>query len=452
MLSRYSMLKERTTARDIALEVLYQTEYYKRQVNLILHKTFQSSDLSSRDKRLIHELVYGVLRWRERLDWMINRFSRIPLARMPLRIRNILRMAMYQLSFTDKIPAWASVHEAVIQAGHYGHRGTKALVNAILREYLRSPGAITYPDLHRDPLAHLRTVYSHPQRLVERWISRYGIDTARKICDYNNKIPLLSLRVNTLLISRIALKEYLEAEGISVVLGAFAPECLKIESHIELRQAPFFQKGLCQVQDEASILISYLLTPQKGERILDACAAPGGKATHIAQLIEDDGEIIAIDNNRYRLEQLKDNYQRLKITCIKPFLQDACQIPASWGEFDRILVDAPCSGLGVIRRHPEIKWLKREEELDSYRSKQLAILNGVKGCLKQGGVLIYSVCSLEPEETINVVRQYLADNPGFSIDRVDGHFPWLDPDGFFWSLPALSHEMDGLFAVRLKKG
>jgi 16S rRNA (cytosine967-C5)-methyltransferase len=243
----------------------------------------------------------------------------------------------------------------------------------------------------------------------------------------------------------------LGAEGISVSIGDFAPECLKLKSHIELGQASFFQEGLCQVQDEASILISHLLSPEKGERILDTCAGPGGKATHIAQLMKDEGEIFAIDTNDQRLKQLKDNYQRLKINSIKPYLQDARQIPPSWGEFDRILVDAPCSSLGVIRRHPDIKWLKREDELDGYQMGQLDILNGVKGCLRRGGILVYAVCSFEPEETIDVIKQYLADNPGFCVDREDEEFPGLNAEGFFVTLPSLSYEMDGVFAAKLKK-
>lgn len=450
-MASYSIPRRETTARDVALEVLCQIEEYKRQANIILHKTLQNSALAGKDKRLVHELVYGVLRWKEKLDWMINKFSRTLLSHMPISIRNILRLGIYQLSFTGKIPARAAVYEAVSQAGHYGHSGTKALVNAILREYLRRAGEVTYPDLHREPLDHLVIVYSHPQWLVKRWINHYGIDTTRKICEYNNRIPFLTLRVNRLLTSRTALKASLETEGIGVTLGDFAPECLKIEYHISISQLPLFQEGLYQVQDEASMLITHLLAPKKGERILDACAGPGGKTTHIAEMMEDKGEIIAIDKNRHRLAQLKANCQRLGLTSIKPILADARQIPVSWEVFDRILVDAPCSGLGVIRHHPDIKWLKSEEDLSNYYTKQLAILNGVADCLKKGGVLVYSVCSLEPEETIKVVSQFLAGNPSFIIDRDDNLFPWLDLEGFFWSWISLSNDMDGLFAVRLKK-
>jgi 16S rRNA (cytosine967-C5)-methyltransferase len=443
-------VRVRAEARDIALGILYQIEVYKRQANIILDKSFQRSGLSDRDRRLVHELVYGVLRWKLKLDWMIDKISHIPTSQMTPWIRNILRLAMYQLSFTDRIPARAAVNEAVTQAGNFGHRGTKALVNAILREYLRTAEKITYPDFCQEPLRHIVVLYSHPEWLVQRWIDRFGVYTAREICDYNNKIPFLNIRVNTLLISRDALRELLEAEGVPVSVGNFAPECLKITSRIMISQRSFFQAGLCQVQDEASILISHLLSPRKGERILDACAGPGGKVTHIAELMGDKGEIIAIDKNPHRLTLLRENCQRLGITSIKPVLEDARNLTNSWGEFDRILIDAPCSSLGVIRHHPEIKWLREEEHLDRYHYYQLAILEGVKPLLKRGGILVYCVCSFEPEETVKVIRHFLAQNPYFIVDRMDSFFPPLDTEGYFWSLPYLSDGMDGVFAVRLR--
>jgi len=439
-------------ARDIALEILCQTESAKKSTNILLYKRFQRANLSDRDKRLVHELVYGVLRWRAKLDWIIEGFSEFPLSRLPLKIKNILRLALYQLLYTDKIPARAAVHEAVDQAARYGHRGTKSLVNAILRQYLRQSEKTAPPPIQDDPVGHLSIVHSHPKWLVERWVARYGIDRAREICEANNCIPQLSLRTNTLLTSREALQQTLEAEGIEAVSGSFAPECLRIDPHINISQASFFQAGLCQVQDEASMLISHLLEPQPGERILDACAGPGGKATHLAALMKDQGEIIAVENNQYRFHQIKENCQRLKLTSVKPFLLDVRSLPSDWKGFDRILVDAPCSGFGIIRHHPEIKWVKEGADLARYQEYQLTILQKVKDWLREDGLLVYCVCSFEPEETVMVIEAFLRDNPQFIIDpRDDGGWLPLDKEGYFWSLPYISYGMDGIFAVRLRK-
>lgn len=446
------------TARAHALELLYRVDVHGHFAAPILRSLLEREDISPLDKGLIHELVYGVLRWRGRLDWVIERGSNRPMEEMTPWIRNILRLGAHQLLFTQKIPPAAAVHESVKLAYSYGHRGTAAFVNAILRWIQRCGKAISFPDPHKDLGYHLAVLYSHPDWLIRRWLERYGLEGTVQICQANNLPPPLTIRTNTALIDRESLKQALQRERVNVDECLLAPEGLHIHSPVPIFQLSAFLQGWFHVQDESSILVGYLLAPRPGERILDACAGSGGKTTHLAQLMENQGEVWALDVQDGRLKSLEEACRRLQINIVRTQVQDVTERRIGLGEFEAILVDAPCSGLGVVRRHPEARWLKKEGDLARLCNLQLRILKGVQGWLKPkpGAALVYGVCSHEPEENQTVIEQFLDEHPQFVVEDPR---PYLPGDrakqecsnSAFLSLPSVSHQMDGFFAVRLRR-
>jgi len=424
----------------------------------LLARLLERKDISTVDKGLIHELVYGVLRWRRRLDWVAESSSRRPLEDVTSWIRNILRLGLYQLLFTQKIPPSAAVNESVKLAYRYGHRGTAAFVNAVLRQVQRCYENISFPDPKKDLIHHMAVFYSHPDWLTRRWVEHYGWERTIRICLANNTPPSITIRTNTLLTTRMALKQALEWEGVNTNECSLAPEGLRIHSPVPISRLSALQKGWFLVQDESSILVGYFLAPHLGDRVLDACAGLGGKTTHLAQLMRNQGEIQALDVNSKRLDILEETCRRLRVNIVRTQVRDVAELKEELGKFDAVLVDAPCSGLGVTRRHPEAKWIKQKADLAFLQKHQLRLLRGVQGCLKPGAVLVYGVCSHEPEEGQDVIRQFLDEYPHFELEDIRDFLPedktnWENnsKSPYFLSLPSLSHHMDGFFAARLRR-
>ncbi len=426
--------------------------------------------LSTQDRALAFELVYGVLRHAINLDWRLDQISRKPLARLPLNVATILRVAAYQLLYLDRVPDSAAVNEAVKLIRKQPGHDWGGLVNAILRNLIRQPEP-PLPDIHIDPVHALSICHSCPSWMVERWIKAFGIDQAEVLCRKTLEIPPMTLRTNTLRCTRQAVLDRLEAEGISAKETSVSPLGLTLDKCGYPGHLSVVQEGWCYIEDEAAQLIPPLLDPQPGERVLDACAAPGGKTTHLAQLMQNQGTIIALDRQRERLTRLTDNCQRLGIEIVHtherdvatngpntmPTTQDSPSSAAlSLTEpFDRILVDAPCSGLGILRRHPEGKMLKQFSTIEQSRHMQKQILDRVCTLLRPGGILVYSACSIEPEETTEVVSAFCQEHPEFQPEPVT---PWMATAGL--SLVSdhghlctafQSFTMDGFFACRLKK-
>lgn len=401
------------------------------------------------------ELVYGTLRWRGKIDWIISQFSKIPTKRITPPILNIIRLGVYQLLFLDKIPSFASVNESVTLAGQWGHRGQAAFVNANLRSINRARDRLEYPDLGRDPALHISVVYSHPLWMIKRWLKRFGSDVTIELCKSNNETPPLTIRTNTLKVSRQKLFHELMEEVEEISLCTRSLEGIDIKGVSDIRALPSFLRGWFQVQDEASQLISHILSPMPGQKILDACAAPGGKTTHLAQLMENSGDIYALDSNISRLKLLEESCKRLGITNVNVFKGDA-SYPLEFREkFHGILVDAPCSGLGTLRRNPDSKWKKKKEDIVFLSRLQLSILNNLADYVKESGVLVYSTCTLAPEENEEIIESFLQTNPAFRLADISELLPppyvdMIDDRGFFHSFPHL-HHMDGFFAARLIK-
>jgi len=407
------------------------------------------------DRRLLTELVYGTLRMRGHLDWIIGELYSGRLKSLDTGIKNILRTGLYQLTFTDRIPEFAAVDEAV-KITKKRYPGRSGLVNAILRNAIRKKGEIEYPDIDKAPSSHISIVHSHPLWLVERWLKIFGVEETLEICKADNKTPPLALRVNRLKTDRDEILKALSDDGFTVRPAQFSPDGI-ILSHppVPVRETKYYTMGHIQIQDEASQLISHLVNPKPGEKIIDICSGVGGKTTHMAEMMQNDGTILALDISHKKIGALKGMSKRLGATIIDTLVGDATLEPEKTlhGKFDRALVDAPCSGLGTLRRNPEIKWRLLPEDLESFLPLQKKILKNAGHYLKRGGTLVYSTCTIMPEENEDVVATFLSDNPGFEKINPTASISSkiIDDEGFFRTYPH-RHGTDGFFgAVLVKK-
>lgn len=399
--------------------------------------------LDRRDRAFLMELVYGVLRAVGLLDWILDRFLEKP-QRLGDFTRNNLRIAAYQIYFM-RVPQWAAVHEAV-EMEKTMPGGKAPLVNAVLRNLLRNKDRFSLPIAFDDKVTFIAVNTSHPEWLVRRWVKRFGEEEALLLAQANNNVPPMTIRVNTLKTSREELLHILTHNGVLAKPTAFSPDGIRLEE-LKTYAGLSFCEGLFAVQDEASQLITYMLAPKPGERVLDACAAPGGKTTHIAQLMKDEGEIVAVEKDEKRTETLRSNIARLGIHSVKIVNEDIFEA-ADLGTFDRILVDAPCSATGVIRRNPDVKHRLKPGDLEKFRSRQSELLGCASGLLKEDGVMVYSVCSIEPEEGEHAANDFLKTNADFRIIDPVTFSRDFGRDGFFRTYPHKDN-MDGFFGVLL---
>ncbi|HSB06427.1 MAG TPA: 16S rRNA (cytosine(967)-C(5))-methyltransferase RsmB [Thermodesulfobacteriota bacterium] len=445
------------TPRAICLGILNRVGNSNAHADDLLSDSFKRyRHLTSLDRSFLTELTYGVLRWRGKLDWVIQQFSQIPFEKIEPEIVNILRLGLYQILFLSRTPVSAAVNESVELAKNVRGRGGAGFVNAILRTLLRQEKEILYPDFNEDPALHISVVHSHPLWLVKREIEEFGVEETLRSCMVNNQIPPLTLRANTLRTSREDLIQKFREGGLNPIPTLFSKEGIRLEAPPPTSELPFFKEGLYIIQDEASQLVAAILDPGPGERILDACAAPGGKTTHIAQRMENRGEILAIDLTRQKLNKIEEGCQRLGIKVVKTKAGDAAKsLPFPEGiEFDRILTDVPCSGFGTLQRNPDLKWKRGEEDIERLSRLQSSILENVSRYLKMGGILVYSTCTVFREENETVVERFLTGHPEYRLDRISEFLPEkyssLMEGGYLKTFPPRG-EMDGFFVARLVK-
>jgi 16S rRNA (cytosine967-C5)-methyltransferase len=445
------------TPRAICLEILNQVEEGDRPLDHLLTDSFKRYRyLTPLDRAFLTELTYGIIRWRGRLDWFIRHFSKIPFERIELEILRILRLGLYQILFLTKTPVSAAVNESVELAKQIHRRGGGGFVNALLRSILRQKEGIPYPDMNEDPVLYLSVVQSHPFWLVRRWVEEMGVEQALKVCTINNKMAPLTLRANTLKINREDLIQKLKEKGLNAFSTSCSEEGMVIRDPPPTSELPFLKEGLFIIQDEASQLVTFILDPKPGERILDACAAPGGKATHMAQRMKNQGEIYALDLNKEKLNLVEEGCRRLGIKIVKTIKGDASHpLPIPEGlKFDRILADVPCSGFGTLRRNPDLKWRRNEEDIRRLNQLQFSILRNLSGYVKEGGILVYSTCTVFHEENEDVVEKFLDEYAEFRLDRIAEVLPEkchsFIKNGYFKTFPQ-KDEMDGFFVARLVK-
>jgi 16S rRNA (cytosine967-C5)-methyltransferase len=441
--------------RELAVEILLKVEKRKAYADILLDHALKSASLSPRDQALLTQLIYGTLRWRGNLDWRLSPFLHRSLSGMDAYLRNLLRLTLYQLLFLDKIPDYAAVNEGVALAKRHGGARAGGMVNAILRRLLREKDKVAQPD-PREIAVDLSRRWSHPDWLVRKWLEYFGRGETESLLKANNEEPPLTLRANRLKGDREVLLAMLRERGLEAAPTPWSPQGIHLKSSSAVDRLPGFQQGLFQIQGEASQMVGYLLEPKPGERILDACAAPGGKTTHLAELIEDRGEIVATEISARGLEKLKQNVQRLGLTSVRPFLADVTRglTGALAVPYDRILVDAPCSALGTLRSHPEAKWHRDERDIQRLSRLQRKIVDQVAPHVKPGGVLVYATCTLTREENEQVVEDFLHRQKDFILESAQDYLPAqardLTQGRYFLTLPH-KHNTDGFFAARMRK-
>ena len=425
---------------------------------ITLDRMLAGIDLPKRDRDLMYALVYGVLRWQARLDWILAHFSRTPISRIEPRILNILRLGLFQILYLDRVPVSASVHSAVELAKSQAPPWVAGFVNAVLRNAARNHQKTPFPNPENDPESWLAAFHSFPKPLIRRWLQRFEFEKTLQICAAVNEIAPTTLRTCTLNITRRQLAEDLKSQCDRVELTDFSPDGIRLYG---LNAAVFdlagFAGGGFQVQDEAAQLVGRMLDPRPDQKVLDACAGLGGKTGHLAQMMKNRGSIVALDHSFEKLQRLSKEMERLGVSIVSTQVHDLHQPPAieSGREFDAVLIDAPCSGLGVLRRNPDAKWSADLSNLNRYAKRQSMFLNNLAPLVKTGGVMVYAVCSMEPEENESVVKSFLNNHSEFAIDRaVDGLGQQAEtlftPEGCLRTCPCI-HDMDGFFAVRLRR-
>lgn len=438
-------------AREVALKVVVEVDTAGAYANIALAGEIGRRRLGDQDRRFVTELVYGTVKAMNTLDWIMSRYSSRPPGKIPAVIRNILRIGLYQIFFLSRVPASAACNQAVELAKKYGHPGTVKFVNAVLRSAVRDPGKAAYPDREREPVSHLALKYYHPEWLVARWLERLGEEECEALCRADNATPPLSIRTNTLKTGRDDLMTRLAAEGVSAEASAWTPEGIVCREHPALASLGSLREGLFQVQDESSMLVAHAVGPQPGEFVIDACGAPGGKSTHLAALMRNRGRVLSTDLYDHKLKLTAENAARLGITIIETRVYDAARLGEEFaGQADRVLVDAPCSGLGVLRRKPDSRWRKTESMLRELPKLQAAVLSGAAGCVRPGGTLVYSTCTTEPEENVQVVEAFLARHPDFYLENTGDFLP-VKREGAMIQLWPQRDGVDGFFIARLAR-
>ena len=446
-------------ARNMALKVLITLDRERQTLDGILDDiTPRTGGLSRRDRALFNALLYGVLRWRNRLDYIISHFSNIPLKKIEPDVLNILRLGLFQIIYLDRIPDSATVNTSVELSRKIGTSRAAGFVNALLRKAAANHGGVVFPTLKNDPVAFFSTEHSLPDWLIRRWQQRYTPQTLTALCETINTIPPITIRTNTLKATRQQLMRSLQDDIEHIAPAPDAPDAITMNKlKRSIPDLPAFKNGWFQVQDEAAQLVSLLLNPQPQESVLDACAGLGGKTAHLAQLMQNRGNITAMDKDKKKLQQLDEEMQRLGISIVHTTCHDLNfpLDPKQQGYFDRLLLDAPCSGLGVLRRNPDIKWKSSEAGLRRHGGVQKRFLENLAPLVKPNGILVYAVCSIEPEENEVVIATFLKKHPEFVIDKSLGKLTetlhsLVEPESGFKTLPLLNH-MDGFYFARLKR-
>ncbi|WP_080846495.1 16S rRNA (cytosine(967)-C(5))-methyltransferase RsmB [Cytobacillus gottheilii] len=400
--------------RETALELLTAIEKNQSYSNLLLNNAINKNELNAKDAALLTEITYGTLQRQMTLDYFLHPFIKNS-KKLEGWVIQLLRLTVYQLVYLDKIPDHAALNEAVELAKKRGHKGIAGLVNGVLRNFQRS--GVPSLDAIKDPIERISIETSHPIWLVKRWAEQLGLEKTREMCLLNLTAPLQTARVNTVKATREEVLKMLLDEGFEVEESPVLPVAIKCKRG-NLARSNAFKEGYLTIQDESSMLAAYALGASQNETILDACAAPGGKSTHIAERMENSGTLVSLDLHEHKVKLISDNASRLGLANIRPKALDSRTVQDHFEaeSFDRILLDAPCSGLGVMRRKPDMKYTKKEEDLTNLHNIQLNLLTAAAPLLKKGGILVYSTCTIDKEENEKTLEAFLQKHQDFEAD------------------------------------
>lgn len=457
-----SRKKRLQSAREVALEALCRVERDKAYANLILGHLLDENRLEPRDRALATELTYGTLRRRSYLDWLLGKFVRRPLAGQHPVLRNLLRLAAYQLIDLG-IPAHAVCAESVrIARGHPAVRHAAGFVNAVCRSLAREGHAVAPPRREEGLIPYLAVTTSHPEWLLQRWVDQYGEETAERYAQANQQPAPTVLRVNRRRTTPADLQIDLEEEGVTVSPSPILPGALRIEGSRGIENLRAFRSGLCTAQDEGSQLVTWVLDPQPGAVVADVCSAPGSKTTHIAEWMDDTGTIWAFDLHPHRLALVEEACRRLGLSSVRTRVGDARRLGEELEACDAILVDAPCTGTGVLRRRPDLRWTRSPQELPELIRLQREILAGVAEHVRPGGILVYSTCSVDADENTGNMHWFLQHRGDYALEPFFDRLPpalvaTLTPEqretaqrGYLQLWPHLN-QTDGFFIVRFRR-
>ncbi len=450
--------------------------------DVALDRVLGQSDLSPPDRRLLTELVYGSIRRQRTLDAIINHLAKKKAHQPPPDLRAILHLGLYQLCYLNHIPASAAVNTTVDLARQNGLAGLTGFVNGVLRQFIRlveqetgeqrskenvSPGFCLDPVGHvsssrlsfllspsLSPVERLGILHSYPDWIVAVWLDQLGLQETEALCEWMNQPPHIDLRVNTLQATVESVEAAMRAAGVAVGRVPHLPQALRLlEPGGAVQQLPGFHQGNWIVQDSSAQLVGYLVDPQPGEVVADACAAPGGKTMHLAELMGDKGTVWACDRTPARLKKLQQNAARLGLHSIQTAVGDSRDMPQLQGMCDRVLVDAPCSGLGTLHRHADARWRQTPESVEELATLQTQLLEQTATWVKPAGILVYATCTLHPAENEAVIQTFLNHHPGWKIEPPRPNSPpaaFTTPAGWVKIWPH-RYDMDGFFMARLKK-
>jgi 16S rRNA (cytosine967-C5)-methyltransferase len=447
------MTNKKKNVREAAMDLLEAIEKNQSYSNLLLNSTIEKNKISTIDTGLLTELTYGTLQRKMALDYYLKPFIKNS-KKLEKWVLQLLRITLYQMVYLDKIPDRAAIFEAVEIAKKRGHKGISGMVNGVLRSIQRQ--GLPPLEAVSDPIERLSIETSHPEWLVKRWVSQFGFDRTKEMCEVNLTAPLQTARVNLTKTTIRECIEDLDEEGFLIEKSPIIPEAIRaLKGNLAFSRA--FKKGMITIQDESSMLAAYALGPRENELILDACAAPGGKTTHIAETMKLTGGVISLDLHEHKVKLINENAKRLGLGNIRTITMDSRNAGEHFEKeyFDRILLDAPCSGLGVMRRKPDMKYTKKEQDLYQLSTIQQNLLNSVSPLVKKGGILVYSTCTVDKEENENTVSQFLKEHPEFEMDatfkeRMPEAIQPLVTDGYLQIFPQ-DFGSDGFFIACLRK-
>ena len=441
-------------SRQLAFIALRDIHRQGAYTDIALDRVLRTADLKAADRRLVTELVYGCVRRQRTLDALIDQLGRKKSHQQPPDFRTILHIGLYQLRYQERIPASAAVNTTVDLAKENGFRGLTGVVNGLLRQYGRlAASSVDSLQLPVEPVERLGILHSFPDWIIQMWIEQLGVEETEQLCAWFNQSPTIDLRVNPLRVSIEDVEAAMRTAGVDVQRVPHLPQALRVIGGTgAIQQLPGFNEGWWTIQDSSAQLVSHLLDPKAGDVVIDACAAPGGKTTHIAELMADEGKIWACDRAASRLKKVKENVQRLQLKSIQICTGDSRSFSQFTNCADRVLLDAPCSGLGTLHRRPDIRWRGTPETVRELSVLQGELLEQAATWVKPGGVLVYATCTLHPQENEGVIQSFLDHHPHWKIAPPSPDSPLTDfstPQGWMKVWPH-RYQMDGFFMVRLK--
>lgn len=437
-------------ARELAFKILCDIEENNNYSNIAINKYFKHKDINNQERGFATELVYGVVENKYYLDYIIDKLSKIKTQKLSICVKILLRMGIYQLTFLDSISEYAAVNETVNLVKKYDKRSS-GFVNAILRNVIRNKEEVLKLDID-SKIMYLSTKYSYSQWMIKSWIKSFGEEFTKDLLEANNEKPNLYIRANTLKITRDELINKLNEMGVKSYKVPMIDEAIRVENLKNIENNDLFKQGLFTIQDISSMMVGKVVNPKENSLVLDICSAPGGKTTHIATLMNNTGKVIARDVFDHKLKLIQNTVDRLGLTNVEVEKFDALKLDEnSIDKFDYVLTDVPCSGLGIIRRKPEIKY-KAKTELKELPLIQRQILDNASKYVKLNGTLLYSTCTIQDNENIDIINEFLKDNDNFKLVPINEVNVDLDHEdkGYLKIYPNI-HGMDGFFIAKLKR-